>query len=206
MSAMRKLGNGLSAAERHADALSVKEAELSMARRFGESESNILVTQCNLASLYEKLGRNEDTLQMRRDVYSGLLKLNGEESIETLGAAFNYAANLKDINHFQEAKELMRKMIPVARRFLGDCHELTLRMRALYARALLEDTCATLGDIREAVAMFEDLAPTTRRVLGGTHPVAMTMEASLQYAQTVLAAREGDDVSALCDAVDALNT
>ena len=206
MSAMRKLGNGLSAAERHADALSVKEAELSMARRFGESESNILVTQCNLASLYEKLGRNEDTLQMRRDVYSGLLKLNGEESIETLGAAFNYAANLKDINHFQEAKELMRKMIPVARRFLGDCHELTLRMRALYARALLEDTCATLGDIREAVAMFEDLAPTTRRVLGGTHPVAMTMEASLQYAQTVLAAREGDDVSSLCDAVDALNT
>ena len=54
--------------------------------------------------------------------------------------------------------------------------------------------------------MFEDLAPTTRRVLGGTHPVAMTMEASLQYAQTVLAAREGDDVSSLCDAVDALNT
>ena len=59
---------------------------------------------------------------------------------------------------------------------------------------------------RSAVAMFEDLAPTTRRVLGGTHPVAMTMEASLQYAQTVLAAREGDDVSSLCDAVDALNT
>ena len=59
---------------------------------------------------------------------------------------------------------------------------------------------------RSAVAMFGDLAPTTRRVLGGTHPVAMTIEASLRYAQTVLVAREGDDVSALCDAVDALNT
>ena len=52
--------------------------------------------------------------------------------------------------------------------------------------------------------MFEDLAPTTRRVLGGTHPVAMTMEASLQYAQTVLAAREGDNVSAVRAALDAM--
>jgi len=32
----------------------------------------------------------------------------------------------------------------------------------------------------------------------------MTIEASLRYGQTVLVAREGDDVSALCDGVDAM--
>ena len=42
---MNLLGNGLSAAGHHEDALSVKEAELSMKRRLGASEDNILIVQ-----------------------------------------------------------------------------------------------------------------------------------------------------------------
>ena len=43
--AMNQLGNGLADAEHHEDALSVAEAELSLARRFCTSESHMLIIQ-----------------------------------------------------------------------------------------------------------------------------------------------------------------
>ena len=48
--AMNLLGIGLSAAERHEEALSVHEAELAMYRRIGALEETILVLQSNLAT------------------------------------------------------------------------------------------------------------------------------------------------------------
>ena len=100
-SAMTDLGNGLSCAGRNMDALSVREAELSMERRLGASEqairfkpSAILVTQNNLAGTYYRLGRFAEALPMYRDVYSGSLKLFGEEHENTLTSAANYAVSL----------------------------------------------------------------------------------------------------------------
>ena len=69
--AMTLLGNGLSSAQHHEDALSVREAELSMMRRSWRIRSNILIVQGNLAITYDKLGRNEEALRLRREVYSG---------------------------------------------------------------------------------------------------------------------------------------
>ena len=62
----------------------------------------------------------------------------------------------------QEAKTLLRKTMPVARRFLGENDVLTLRMRWNYARALYQDDGATLDDLREAVTTLEDTARTHR--------------------------------------------
>ena len=53
--AMNVLGNGLSDAEHHEDALSVQEAELAMLRRLGASEANMLTAQNNLASRINSL-------------------------------------------------------------------------------------------------------------------------------------------------------
>ena len=47
----------------------------------------------------------------------------------------NYANGLVDLQRFEEAKSLLRKTIPIARRVLGDGHELTLRMRSIYSDA-----------------------------------------------------------------------
>ena len=69
----------------------MKEAELAMMRRLGAPEDNMLIVQGNLANTYRMLGRLEEALQMKRDVYSGWLKLNGEEHEETLMQAYNYA-------------------------------------------------------------------------------------------------------------------
>ena len=108
--------------------------------------------------------------------------------------ANNYASSLVDLQRFEEAKALQHKMIPVARRVLGDSNGITLRMRWVYARALYEDPGATLGDLREAVTMLEDAARIARRVLGPSHPSTEDTVHSLQKARAALAAR---DVEAL---------
>jgi tetratricopeptide (TPR) repeat protein len=185
--AMNLLGNGLSVARHDEEALSVREAELSMERRLGDSESNILVMQGNLANTYHLLGRLEEALRLRRDVYSATLRLFGEHE-RTFIAANNYASTLANARRYKEARSLLRKTIPVARRVLGESRELTLRMRDIYATALHLNTDATLDDLREAVTTLEDVAPIARRVLGGAHPVTVEIEESLQNAQAALSA------------------
>ena len=54
------------------------------------------------------------------------------------------ASVLFDLQRFEEAKSLLRKIIPMARRGLGEGQHLTLRMRLNYAEALYEDPEATL--------------------------------------------------------------
>jgi hypothetical protein len=199
---MSVLGNGLTAARRPEDALSVGEAELSMLRRLGADEDNILVVQANLAITYEVLGRKEHALSMRRDVYSARLKLNGEDDYYTLLAANNYAMSLNDLKRFEETRALLRRRIPVARRVLGESHEIMLWIRRTCAKALYEDGDATLDDLREAVGTLEDAEQTAQRVLGGAHPLTSAIEGDLRNARAALRAREG--VESLSEAVAAM--
>ena len=84
----------------------------------------------------------------------------------------------------------MRKTIPVARRTLGESHDLTLRMTWNYAGALCNDPGATLEDLREAVATLEDGERLARRVFGGAHPRTVDIEDDFQDARAALRARE----------------
>ena len=104
--------------------------------------------------------------------------------------AINYASSVIDLKHFEEAKSLMRKTVPVARRVLGESNAITLKTWWNYAKALYKDSDATLDDLREAVTTLEETGRTARRVLGGDHPVVSKMEASLRRAQAALRARE----------------
>ena len=202
--AMTVLGNGLSAAKHHEDALSVKEADLSMERRLGSSEESVLVTQSNLAATYKQLGRIEESLRLLGDVYSRRLKLFGEEHKDTLRAAYNYANTLTDLRRHEEARSLLRGTVPVARRVFGEGHRLTLKMRWTYGQAIYKDPAATLDDLREAVTTLEDTDRIARRVLGGAHPHTAGLQNSLQSSRAALRAREGDDVNSVCGAVAAM--
>ena len=188
MSAMRQLGLGLCAAGHYKDALSVNEADLATLRRIGAPEVNILDVQGNLSINYEKLGRLEDALRLKRDVYSGSMKLSGEEDESTLLAANNYANILNDMQRHAEARELLRKSIPVARRALKDNDSITLKMRWLYARALYADPAAPLDNLREAVATLESVANSWKQILGPAHPETPKVQAALQEARETLAA------------------
>ena len=188
--AISVLGNGLHHAGHHEDGLAVEEAILAMTRRLGDAEEDLLQVQTNLACTYSSLGREEDALRLKRDVYSGLLKLHGKEHEHTLQAANNYASSLGRLQRFEEAKALLRRMMPEARRVYGDSHQFTLRIRKNYAGALCKNDAATLDDIREAVTTLEDVERTARRVLGGAHPGVGTIEISLRDARRALRARD----------------
>ena len=83
----------------------------------------------------------------------------------------------------------MRKMMPVSRRFLGDGHEFTFKMRQIYGGALYKDDAATLDDLREAVSTLEETERIARRVLGGSHPLTEGIEGALRAARAALRAR-----------------
>ena len=188
--AMTQLGNGLFYAQHHEDALIVGEAELSMMKRLSMSAGQMFIAQGNLASTYHKLGRLEEARNLYRDVYSGELKLYGAEHASTLLAANNYASALNDLKYFKEAKALLRKTIPIARRVLGEGNELGLGMRMNYAVALYRDPSATLDDLREAVSTFEDMEPIARRVLGSAHPLTSSIEGALRQTRGAVSACE----------------
>ena len=188
--AMMVLGSGLCEASRHEEALSVQEGELAMLRRLGAPEQNILLAESNLAITYDQLGRDEEALEMKRDVYSGYLELYGAQSRHTLISANNYASSLFGLDRFEEAKSELRKMMPVARRVLSDNHRLALKMRWNYAKALYRDAAATFDDLREAVTTLEDVTRIARRVFGGAYPLTVNIEEELRHARAALAARE----------------
>jgi len=110
--------------------------------------------------------------------------------MRSIREAFNYAASLVLLKRFKEARALMRKTVPVARRAHGDNDRLTLKMRWNYAEARYQDPGATLDNLREAVSTLEDAARIARRVLGGAHPTTVGIEDTLQDAQAALRARE----------------
>ena len=191
---MTQLGLGVYAAGHYEDALTVQEAELSFERRLGVSKLSILVVQNNLANTYDTLGRHEEAMCLRQDVYSGRLILHGEEDEDTISSAMNYVGSLVHLRRFEEAKSLLRKWVPVARRVLGEGKILTLRIRQNYAIVLCMTASPTLNDLSEAVTTLEDTERIARRVLGGSHPLTVTIERHLREAQ-----RERDAAAALAN-------
>ena len=126
--------------------------------RHGDSESNILSVQSNIANTYKNLGRMEEALQLKRDVYSGYSRHFGEENVNALMAATNYANTLVEMQRFKEARKLMRKTMPVVRRVLGENDDVTLKIRSIYAQTLFHAPSATIDDLRAAVTTLEDTA------------------------------------------------
>ena len=105
-------------------------------------------------------------------------------------AAGNYGKSLLDLQRFEEAKSVLRKTTRVARRVLGDNHDITLKIRWNYAVALCKDDGATLDDVREGVTTLEDAERIARRVFGGAHPTTKGIERDLQRYRATRGARE----------------
>ena len=76
---------------------------------------------------------------------------------------------LLELERFEEAKRLLRKVAPVAQRVLGAEHDLTLSLREDLSRAIL-DGDSSAEEKREALQMLEDTVAGMRRVLGPAHP------------------------------------
>ena len=97
------------------------------------------------------------------------------------------------LERFKEAKSLLRRTVPVARRVLGNSNDLTLRMGSVYAYSLYADDDAALDDLREAVKTLEDIEPIARRVLGGAHPLTVQIEEHLRESRAALENAQAPD-------------
>ena len=104
-----------------------------------------------------------------------------------MGSNISYAASLKDQQRFEEAKSLLRKKMPLARRTLGAEHDLTLNFRDIYGQCLYQDPSASQGDVAEAIEIFEDVQRRARRVFGPGHPNWESLPRDLMAAREKLA-------------------
>ena len=152
---MTSLGSGLHAAGHHEEAISVQRAELSIERRRGAPESQMLATLERLANTYRDLGRHELALGIRREAYSARLKVEGEEDRGTIIAALNYGESLVDLQRCAEAKLMLPKMMRAARRVLGNSHDYTLTTRRIYAEALYKDSDAGHAALSRRSSIFK---------------------------------------------------
>mmetsp|Transcript_866 Transcript_866/g.2451 ORF Transcript_866/g.2451 Transcript_866/m.2451 type:complete len:406 (+) Transcript_866:808-2025(+) len=192
LSATRLLGNVLFDAGDHEDALLARQAELSLMKRVGAPGDHMLRVQTRVGYSYNALGRHEEGLPLQRDVYSGRLKLHGENHQETIWSAGYLANSLYRTRRFDEGKALLRKVIPVARRVLGKGNIDVIRLRWSYGLFLYRAPDATLDDIREAVATMEETYGTVRRAFGAEHSYTREMDPKdIRFAQAELRAREG---------------
>ena len=123
-------------------------------------------------------------------------RISSSVASDTVDAANNHAVSLIHSKRVREARALLCKALPVARRILGDNSDLTLIIRWNYATALYKDAGATLDDLREAVTTLEDTERIARRVLGGAHPIAKATYHILQEVRGGLRAREAPSTSA----------
>jgi hypothetical protein len=174
LAAMRQLGNGLGAADRHEEGLAVKEAELAAHQRlFPFDIGNLLTAKGNIANTLDSLGRHDEALAMRRDVFQQRKQIIGMEDDDTLREGVNLAAGLIQLGRIADARSFLseNKCVAVAKRCLGPDHDLTLKLRLCESGAVAHDDTASLDELKQAVATMEDVCKRARRVLGSEHPL-----------------------------------
>jgi hypothetical protein len=187
MNAMTQLGNGLTALDHHDDALSVREVELATMRRLGTPEEVTIMTKANIAFSYEKLGRYEETLALRREVYAQAVAFK-HPTDQIIIYANNLAVSLKRAERYEEAKCFLRERIAEGfDRTLGANHISVIKLRWNYAGAFCDDDKASRDDVVKAVATFEELFSTTQRLLGKFHPTTKSAKAYLESGRSKLA-------------------
>ena len=92
---------------------------------------------------------------LRRELYAKRHLFSRTDQVLTM--VNNLATALKAEGLYTEAKRILHKSIPDARRALGAEHDLTLNFRKMYADCLCLDSSPSRGDVAEAVAIYEDV-------------------------------------------------
>ena len=132
---------------------------------------------------------------MMRDVYSGRLKLHGEEH----GDNPNSSQQLRDgpihLKRFKEAKSLLRKTMPVARRVVGESNDSRSGCSGITPGALSERR-ATLDDLREAVNTLKDVATDRAARARRRAPATSNVEQSCETRENARHQRSGAPTAA----------
>ena len=113
-------------------------------------------------------------------------------SPDTILAGNNLAGSLVRGKLYAEARDLLKTIIPTARRSLGDDHPITLNLRGSWAQAIYMDSRASDEERVDAVATCEDCVRISLRVMGPTHPKHLNFQDDLRRARATLAFARGE--------------
>ena len=176
--AMQNLASGLGVE----DKVRILEAQIATETRLGAPELNILIAKNNIANCYDRLGRREDVLQLRREVYARSVAIGSPDAL-----SFSYALSLSmalvEANYSAEAKHFLCEQLPKARRALGAEDQAFIKLRRTYARCLCDADGATRDDVVEATTILEELSRMTRRLFGPSHSFTEDNDNYLRTAQ-----------------------
>ena len=162
-----------------------RRSRLPLERRRGAPEEAVLATQNNLATTYYELGRLEQALSLRRDIYSGHLRGRdlGPLHHNTLGAALNLSTSLVDAGNYAEARAFMRDQMELARRAFGADHPVTLDFQWGYSRAFTLDKDVSAEQLAEVATTLEKTLEISQRVCGREHPRTCSVRGELTIAK-----------------------
>ena len=186
--AMTVLGNGLSEAHLPSEWLNVLEAQLATAKRIGMSLGGMSLDldqiYGNLSNCYADLGRREDSLRLDREIYALGKRSRGFDA-GTLSSANNLIFSLGKPEHTEERTAIFSEVLPHARALGAENTNLSLRLRAAYAKDLIGTESRDL--IEEAVAEYEDMYRISKRVFGPSHPDSQARLRGIEWAREKLA-------------------
>jgi len=150
----------------------------------GNLEKDILQTKNNIANCLGDLGRVDESLKLRREIYAKQAALPFAHRVEE---TINLAMHLNLAGQYAEAKTFLRREMPEARRALEPENQMYLGLRHAYAHALFNTADNSMDDRREAVAILEDIHRISIRVLGPSHPVTRDRQTDVKAARDLLA-------------------
>ena len=179
---MTALGTGLYMTFSYADALTAFEGDLAMMQRIRAPEFMMQSQKTNVANCYDYLGRKDEALVIRREIYAWRRINLGFSNDLTQTAALNVSHSLIESGRIPEAKSICYEVIgalPPDKLISFNM----LRLRQKLAWAEFDD-----GNLREAQAMYEDLERSTLRVLGPAHPLTQGVKTYLKVTRSRRAA------------------
>ena len=127
-----------------------------------------------LASSFNKLGQYADAEKLYEEYLDFLLKTKSPMDAEVLGVKQRLARILIDQEQLTRAEELAELALEDSRRYLGDEHEVTLRL--LSDRAMLY---YKQGMPRDAVESYRTVLKIQQRLVGDEHPDTLVTKSKL---------------------------
>ena len=184
--ALGALGDSL-LKSRPEEALPVLEANLALNRRYWPRSKETVTAESNVASCLDHLGRFDEALVLKREIYAIAVASSGASDEYTIMMGSNLSISMLGLGLWDEATTFTRdQLLPVARRSLGSDHDSTLNLNMSLAGALAEGP-AHIRDLLEAETIMSDVVQRRRRVFGPAHPETIIAQKNLSRIRANLA-------------------
>ncbi|KAG8819521.1 hypothetical protein FRC19_009726 [Serendipita sp. 401] len=130
----------------------------------GSNTKTTLASMVKLSNSYYSLGRVEEALQLREEVFQKRKQFLGPDHLDMLMAMNNLAASYHSLGRVEEALALQEEVFQKRKQVLGPDH-----LDTLMAMNNLAASYYSLGRVEEALALQEEVLRKWKQLLGPDH-------------------------------------